>query len=133
MSLQDEWDTLPFSTQMRLPITAAIPYFYRWKINQLKLLLNDIQYLAEKHHIKGAILLRSVATLEAEALCDALTAEILRTRTERQKLAETKTPTQKWEKAAHKAAEELAKKTERKWKSGKGKIKGLQKYGEAQT
>ena len=68
MSLPKEWEALPFVSQQRLPITANIPYFFRWKINQLKLMLNDLLYLAEKHKIKEATELYYIVQKEAEEL-----------------------------------------------------------------
>lgn len=63
-----EWEALPFVSQQRLPITANIPYFYRWKILQIKLMLSDLQYLYEKHKIKRAKELYTVVSNEAQIL-----------------------------------------------------------------
>jgi len=76
--MSDEWDSLPFQSQMRLPITASIPYFYRWKILQLKLLLTDLKYLYEKHRIESAIYLYDAVRMEADKLCDQLREEMIR-------------------------------------------------------
>lgn len=71
-----EWNALPFVSQQRLPITATIPYFYRWKINQIKLMLSDLDYLAEKHEIEAAHYLYKTVVREAELLFEKLQLEI---------------------------------------------------------
>ena len=52
------------------PITSAIPFFYRWKIMQAKLLLNDLKYLNEKHQIQAAADLYFTIQGEIERLLD---------------------------------------------------------------
>ena len=63
-----EWEALPFVSQQRLPITANIPYFYRWKVLQIKLMLNDLKELASKHKITYANVLYNTVRMEAEEL-----------------------------------------------------------------
>lgn len=53
----------------KTPITNAIPYFYRWKINQIKLLLADIYTLGDKYDIDGWDELYGQVQAEAERLC----------------------------------------------------------------
>jgi len=43
----------PFSLQ-KMPITATIPYNYRWRILQAKLILSDLKELCEKYAIMEA-------------------------------------------------------------------------------
>lgn len=66
--MSKEWDALPFVSQQRLPITANIPYFYRWKILNIKLLLNDLKELEKKHEIAHASSLYKIVQEEAEHL-----------------------------------------------------------------
>jgi len=68
----DEWKALPYESQQRLPITRNIPYFFRWKILQIKLLLNDVQYLIDKHNIDETRSLYVLLQGEAGDLCDDL-------------------------------------------------------------
>jgi len=70
--MEKEWQGLPYESQQRLPITANIPYFFRWKLMQLKLLLTDLAYLADKYHIENARELFYLVTMEAEDLCSKL-------------------------------------------------------------
>lgn len=66
MSLEEEWNSLKFESQMRLPLTANIPYYFRWKIMNLKLMLNDLVYLEEKYDIKVACDFYGIVAQEAE-------------------------------------------------------------------
>lgn len=74
--LSNEWNNLPFNTMLRIPITSAIPYYFRWKIMQLKLMLKDLQELEEKHEIRTAATLYKVVQDEANLLMAQL-AEII--------------------------------------------------------
>lgn len=65
---EEGWEALPYWSQQRLPITANIPYYYRWKISQIKLMLNDLQYLCEKHGVTEACKLYTIVGLEADEL-----------------------------------------------------------------
>ena len=76
--LGDEWDNLPFGTQMRIPITAAVPMWFRWKIMQMKLLMNDLEYLEAHHKIQNAAVLRHIVNVECEELCETLAKEIVK-------------------------------------------------------
>jgi len=79
----------PEYTPMReLPITAAIPYLFRWKILNLKLLLNDIEYLYKTHCIQAAFPLYNAVCKEAEDLCAALLYDITDRQHKREKLAQ---------------------------------------------
>ena len=66
--MSKEWDALPFLSQQRLPITANIPYFYRWKILQIKLMLSDLKDLEKRHEIAHAASLYKIVQEEAEHL-----------------------------------------------------------------
>jgi len=67
-NLTEELKNLPFDTQMQIPITPAIPYFFRWKIMQLKLMLKDLKELEEKHEILNAEVLYGWIRQETEHL-----------------------------------------------------------------
>lgn len=84
--MESEWENLPYMSQNRLPITAAIPMYYRWKILQVKLLIKDLNDLAEKHGIHTAKSLAGIVALEAIDLCALLEREIVRIRVERREL-----------------------------------------------
>lgn len=81
--MQNEWDNLPFSSQLRMPITAAVPMIFRWKIMQMKLLLNDLKYLHETHKIGWAQTLYITVQKECNELCEKLNEEIRDTQKER--------------------------------------------------
>jgi len=66
--LSNQWNELPFNTMLRIPITSAIPYYFRWKIMQLKLMLKDLQELEEKHEIPNAPVLYKLVQDEANTL-----------------------------------------------------------------
>jgi len=74
---------LPDYTIQRLPLTAAIPYNFRWRILNLKLMLRDLQELADKHGIYNAGILYDTVCKETEELCAKLTSDILETRKRR--------------------------------------------------
>jgi len=80
----------PEYTPMReLPITAAIPYIFRWKILQAKLLLADLEYLYKKHQISTALPLFNAVCKETDEMCAALLYDITDRQYKRNKLAET--------------------------------------------
>jgi len=67
----------PEYTPMReMPITASIPYIFRWKILNLKLMLNDIEYLYKTHKISTALPLYNAVCKEADEMCAALLYDI---------------------------------------------------------
>jgi hypothetical protein len=74
----------------KTPITSAIPYFYRWKINQLKLMLADITTLEEKYEVMWAKVLRINVQAEAERLCQQLAESIEHKRLLREKYEQKK-------------------------------------------
>ena len=74
--LREEWEELPHEGQQRLMITAAIPYNFRWRILQLKQMLYDLKYLAEKHGVINALALYEAVCNEAEELCRKMLEEI---------------------------------------------------------
>lgn len=76
-AFKQEWEALPFISQQQLPITSTIPYFYRWKINQIKLMLTDLNQLYKTHNIKAALVLYVAVQAEAEELFAKLTADII--------------------------------------------------------
>jgi len=70
-----EWDALPYTSTQRLPLTSCIPYFYRWKILNLKLMLNDLLEIHKKHGVY-TMALYNVVKKELSLLCDILSKEI---------------------------------------------------------
>jgi len=74
---------LPGCTIQRLALTAAIPYNFRWRVLNLKLMLRDLRELADKHGIYNAGVLYDTVCREAEELCAKLTSDILETRKRR--------------------------------------------------
>lgn len=72
----EEWELLPYRTDKRLPLTGAIPMFFRWKIANLKLMLADIVTLRDKYNIKSADLLYDVVHFEVEDECARLAGRI---------------------------------------------------------
>ena len=83
--LREEWEQLPQEGLQRLPITAAIPYNFRWRILQLKQMLYDLEYLHVKYGIQSATHLMKAVKQEAEELLMKLTEEINQKRREREK------------------------------------------------
>jgi len=79
---------LPDYTIQRLPLTAAIPYNFRWRILNLKLMLRDLQELADKHGIYNAGILYDTVCKECEELCAKLVSDILEVRKRRAVYAE---------------------------------------------
>ena len=75
--METEWDSLPYESGMRLPITANVPNFFRWKILQLKLMLADLDTLSEKYSITAAENLKHIVEEEAEQLCNELADKII--------------------------------------------------------
>jgi len=87
--MSEEPSIYPEYTPLReMPITASIPYLYRWKILNLKLMLNDLQYLADKHGIYSAGIMIDLVCKEAEEMIAAITTDINEKRAWREKLAE---------------------------------------------
>lgn len=76
----------PFGAQ-RLPLTPCIPYNFRWRISELKLLLNDLKYLFEKHDIEHAMELYKCVQAELEELCVKLRDFIVAKRNWREELS----------------------------------------------
>lgn len=71
-------DTEPEDWRLyKQPITSAIPYFYRWKINQIKLMLADIEVLVDKHDVAEAVSLYTEVKMEANRLCKQLADSIM--------------------------------------------------------
>jgi len=67
------------------PLTAAIPYNYRWRIMNLKLMLRDLKELADKYDIAAAKVLYDAVAKETNELCSRLTSLIIEKETERAK------------------------------------------------
>ena len=85
--MSEEPSVYPEYTPLReMPITASIPYLYRWKILHLKLLLADIQTLADKYQIATAKPLMIAVCKETEDLCAQLLLEITNKQYERERL-----------------------------------------------
>jgi hypothetical protein len=59
-------------------ITRRIPYQIRWKIMHLKLLLNDIKDIAEKHDIPAASELYQTMRYEANSYLSELNNKMMR-------------------------------------------------------
>ena len=85
--MSEGWDNLPYGTLLRAPITASLPNFLRWKINAVKLMLNDLKYLYDKHNIPVAIDLYLTIQEEANELCRQTDEEIRDVREKRAKYA----------------------------------------------
>jgi hypothetical protein len=68
------FEAFPFSH--RLPISRAFPFYYRWKILQLKLSMNDLLELEKKHNITAARALYEVLREEAEYTMEELTQKV---------------------------------------------------------
>jgi hypothetical protein len=84
--METEWDNLPYESGMRLPITANVPNFFRWKILQVKLMLADLDTLSEKYSITAAENLKHIIEEEAEQLCKKLADMIIEKQRRRQGL-----------------------------------------------
>jgi len=63
-----EYADFPTASQHRMAITSAIPYHWRWQINNLKLMLGDLKDLHKKHEVVGAEALYTSLQDEAELL-----------------------------------------------------------------
>ena len=85
MSVEPPEALPPFSMQ-RLPITYAIPYNFRWRINEMKLMMNDLQELTKKHEIRYAQDLYATVQNQCEALFKELNDKILAKQAWRKKL-----------------------------------------------
>lgn len=83
--LNEEWDALPYDSSYRTPITASIPYFFRWKINQAKLMLSDIETLRTKYKLVNADELHEIIKQETEILFKQLAVLIKQKQTWREK------------------------------------------------
>jgi len=69
----DEWFGIAGHDQKKLMITASVPYLYRWKVLQLKLMLNDLSSLYKQYSIKSAFALEQILLQEAEDLFKKMT------------------------------------------------------------
>jgi len=87
-----EFPEYPERYYMRLPITAAIPYFYRWKVLQLRLMLRDLKLLQEHYNIYNAGVLYDKVCNDAEEMLAQLAKEIDETRRVRAKYVEKEAP-----------------------------------------
>jgi len=72
---------------MRLPITAAVPYFYRWKVLQLRLMLRDLKLLKEQYNLYNAGVLYDKICNDAEEMLARLAKEIDETKRMRARYA----------------------------------------------
>jgi len=70
----EEYNTLPFG-QMKQMITANIPFIFRWKIMQIKLLLKDLNDLC-KQNIPAACEMEQIVKEEADKLIRKMIASI---------------------------------------------------------
>lgn len=70
MSKEETFTWLPHQSQHNLPLTPAIPYYFRWKILNLKLLLADLRTLADKYNIENAEELYYTVMRETELECE---------------------------------------------------------------
>ena len=70
--MSDDFDSFPRESQFNVPITSSIPYFFRWRILQCKLMLADIDTLIGKYDVPRAKLLKELVLLEVNDLCDRL-------------------------------------------------------------
>jgi len=82
----EQWNNIPYGSMLKQPITANIPYLYRWKLLQIKLMLQDLQQLQDKHGIENAQHLITLVKKEAADLIDQLWQHIAEKRTIRNKL-----------------------------------------------
>ena len=74
--MSEEFKGLPYEGLQRLPLTRNIPYNYRWRILNIKLMLNDLKELDKKHGIQSAHTLYITVQKEAEELCLKLASDI---------------------------------------------------------
>jgi len=73
---EEEFPEYPQRFYMRLPITAAVPYFYRWKVLQLRLMLRDLKLLADQYGLHNAGILYDKVANDAEEMLAQLAKEI---------------------------------------------------------
>ena len=73
----EEYNKEKYGSIMREMITPAIPYLFRWKVMQAKLLLRDLIELYEKHGIISAKYTIDAVKKEIEELCQKITSDIL--------------------------------------------------------
>jgi len=85
---ESEFPEYPERYYMRLPITAAIPYFYRWKVLQLRLMLRDLKLLKEHYNLYNAGILFDKVANDAEEMLARLAKEIEETKRVRAKYAQ---------------------------------------------
>ena len=85
----EEYDKQPYGSVMREMITPAIPYLFRWKIMQAKLLLRDLIELYEKHGIISAKYTIDAVKQQIEELCQKITSDILEKESIMQRLGGT--------------------------------------------
>lgn len=86
--MSDEFADFPFSSTHRMVITTAIPYHWRWQVNQIKLMLIDLKYLQEKCEIVEAGALYEIVKDEAEQLFYKMRQEIAAKVKQREKVSE---------------------------------------------
>ena len=85
--MSEESKLYPEYTPLReMPITASIPYIFRWKILNAKLLLADIETLAYKYKLENATLLYTEIKKEVDELCLKILADIKSKQEMREKL-----------------------------------------------
>lgn len=75
----DEWKGLPFDDQHRAMITVNLPFFFRWKVMQIKLMLNDLKDIQKYHGVDVEPLYEQVKE-EAQTLMSRLADDIVRKR-----------------------------------------------------
>lgn len=83
-----EYADFPTASQHRMAITSAIPYHWWWQINNLKLMLNDLKDLKEKHKVLYADDLYVRVYEEAEVLCHKMWENVWKQVKQRKKVAE---------------------------------------------
>jgi len=59
----------PFQSQHRLPLSGAILYHFRWRLNNMKLMLADAKELRDKYKLEWAAALYTAIEHEAKELC----------------------------------------------------------------
>jgi len=82
-------DALPFQSIHRIKVTACIPYHYRWKINECKLMLLDLKFMHEKLGIKNALILYQIVEAEVEDIFEKMYQDIGHLRLKRKELSES--------------------------------------------
>lgn len=92
---EKEWEELPeygYGLMQRQPISPAIPYNFRWRINEIKLMLSDLLELYKKYQVNTALILYETVKQEAEDLMLQLNQHILQIREKRKEWKDDKTP-----------------------------------------